>query len=169
MRLDLEALDSSPFDTIVFSEFTGLKWYQCANWEFGESHGGSISATAITGGEDAVFPRVTRTENTNGVKRYRKIFGKNVGYENWAEFYVDIIQNANSSFSRDHTAIAAGTADDDMSTKPADLSFSTLRAGPFSCDVGGVFAVWIRQELYAGGVNPKRGQDITVSIQVIEE
>jgi len=169
MKLDIEPLDTALFDIVTFAEFTGLKWYQCTNWAFGPSHGGVISATAITGGEDAVFPRVTRTENTNGVKRYRKIFGKNVGYENWAEFYVDIIQNANSSFSRDHTAIAAGTADDDMSTKPADLSFSTLRAGPFSCDVGGSFGVWLRQELYAGWSNPKRGQNITVSIQVIEE
>ena len=39
MRCDVDPCDVSPIDLPVFAEFTGLKWYQCENWDFGASHG----------------------------------------------------------------------------------------------------------------------------------
>ncbi len=169
MRCDVDPCDTSPSDIPVFAEFAGLKWYQCENWDFGPSHGGGPSAVAINGGKDSIFPRVTRAENTDGVKRYRKVFGKNVGVSDWNEFYVNVIQNANQSFSRDHTAIVKGTLTDDMFDKPNDAAFSSTQAGLFTCAVGDYFALWIRQELYAGGTNPQRGQDIVIQIELMED
>ena len=169
MRCDVDPCDLSPSDIPLFAEFTGLKWYQCENWEFGVDHGGSYSDVAINGGKDSVFPRVTRSQNEDGVKRYRKVFGKNVGSSDWNEFYVNIIQNATSQFARDSIAIVAGTATDDMYDKPNDAAFSSTQAGPFTCTVGDYFAIWLKQELYAGGENPARGQDITIQIQLMED
>ena len=169
MRLDIDPLDTSPFDTPVFAEFTGLKWYQCVTWDIGVDHGGGPSDVVITGGKDSIFPRVTRIQNEDGVKRYRKIFGRNVGSSNWDEFYVNIIQNASLTFTRDRTAIAPGTLTDDMFDKPNDIDFSETQAGPYTCMTGDYFALWIRQELYAGGTNPQRGENIQIQIQLMEE
>jgi len=169
MRFDIDPLDTAGYDLPVFAEFTGLKWYQCTNWDFGPSHGGGVSATVITGGKDSIFPRVTRTQNEDGVKRYRKVFGRNVGSSNWDEFNVIVTKNASATFSRDRTAIAPGTLTDDMFDKPNDDAFSESIAGPFTAAVNDYFALWIRQELYAGGTNPKRGQDIQIQIELMED
>jgi len=168
MRCDIDPCDVSPVDLQVFADFTGLKWFQCENWDFGTDHGGGYSTVVINGGQDAIFPRVTRAQNADGVKRYRKVFGKNVGQSDWNEFYINIIKNANQSFARDHTAIAKGTLTDDMFDKPNDAAFSS-RAGPYTCQVGEYFALWIRQELYAGGTNPQRGQGIIIQIELQED
>ena len=99
MRCDVDPCDVSPIDLPVFAEFTGLKWYQCENWDFGASHGGGPSAVAINGGKDSIFPRVARAENTDGIKRYRKVFGKNVGFNSLLRRNFSFIGDCASKFA----------------------------------------------------------------------
>ena len=64
---------------------TALKWYQCATFNPGDSHGGDIDLTheITTGIPNNVFPNVTDAERVAGAVHYAKIFFRN---ENAADY-----------------------------------------------------------------------------------
>lgn len=61
-----------------------IKWYQCAIWTEGDTHGGDISAVEITSGADQnIFDDVNDTERAAGDIDYRKIYIKNLNVDTW--------------------------------------------------------------------------------------
>lgn len=62
-----------------------IKWYQCATWNEGDSHGGDIdTGNEITSGVDQnIFDDVTNDERVAGDTDYRKIYIRNENADSW--------------------------------------------------------------------------------------
>lgn len=170
MLPDLDISDINLPDIFLSGELAGLEIYRCAVWDVGDTHGGIISDVQITDGKDAVFQRVSREDNRNGVTNYYKTFWKNGSGSSWPDVRAVVEVNATISFPRESVSIAIGTAGDDMSNKPNDSAFGMMSDTVSSLSSGDAIPVWIRQVISGspGGEMPDRGQDVQISI-VLQE
>lgn len=86
-----------------------IKWYQCATWAEGDTHGGDIdTGNEITSGADQnVFDDVSNAERVAGDTEYRKIYIRNENADTWnaVKAWIDTFTAA----SNDEITIKLGT------------------------------------------------------------
>lgn len=142
MKFDLGQFDLEGFDQTLITSVSGLILLKCANWAEGTSHGGTIGTIEVS----TLFDDITEAENVAGSTDYRKAFIKATGSDVLTKTYTPVLVNPPESISgRITLTIAAGTADDTMTTKPADESFDAS----LLCDIysGESQPVWIKRTI----------------------
>ena len=135
-----------------------IKYYRCANWDEGDTHGGDIDLTEeITDGDQSVFDDVDNDERVAGDVEYRKIYVRNENADTWTNVKAWI----NSQTPASNSVIAINANDATNSDTQATAKNYTYYE-PDSIDhadaqtIGDLaqneyHAIWIRRTITAGG------------------
>jgi hypothetical protein len=164
MKFDLGQFDLEGFDQTLITSVSGLILLKCANWTEGTSHGGTIGTIEVA----SLFDDITEAENVAGLTDYRKAFIKATESDVLTKTYTPVLVNPPESISgRITLTIAAGTADDTMTTKPADESFDTS----LLCDIytGESQPVWIKRTITGTETLPAYLRGVQISLMVSGE
>ena len=134
-----------------------IKFYQCATWAEGASHGGDISATEITTGVDQnIFDDVSNAERVSGDTEYRKIYIKNTNADTWnaVKAWIDAftpatndeitIKLGTNAGVQSEEGVAAGYVSPDSKSHGDVLSVGNLAQDAYQ-------SVWIKRIVSAAG------------------
>lgn len=135
-----------------------IKFYQCATWTEGSTHGGAIdTGNEITSGADEnVFDDVSNAERLAGDTEYRKIFIRNESpNDTWegVKCWIDTFTPA----TNDEITIASGTSSDVQTTATGYSYVSpdskthgdVITLGNIAQD--GSMSIWIKRVVTASG------------------
>lgn len=164
MKFDSGKYDLEGFDQSLITSISGLQLIKCANWTEGSTHGGAIGTIEVA----SLFDDITEAQNIAGMTDYRKAFIKATESDVLTKTYTPVLVNPPESISSRITlTIAAGTADDTMTTKPADESFDTS----LLCDIytGESQPVWIKRTITGTETLPAYLRGVQISLMVSGE
>lgn len=139
-------------------DIANLKFYRCATWAEGDSHGGDIdTGNEITSGQDQnIFDDVADAERAAGAVEYRKIFVRNENVDTWEGVKAWIA--AFTPAANDEIAIKLGTNAGVQSVEGVAAGYVSPNAKDHAdvLDIGDLAAnayqaIWIRRTVTAGG------------------
>jgi len=159
MKLYFDNAESGSIDS------SKLKFYKCATWTEGESHGGDIDLRSPLASGD-IFDDVSDSERNDGDVEYRKIFIRN---ENLAVLYnTRVWISQNTPASDDEIYICASGTNSDTQQDASKYNYISPSGYSDGYDLGALGPheyrpIWIRRVVTAGGEGYKDNSfEITV-------
>ncbi len=139
-------------------DVNSIKFYQCAVWAEGETHGGDIDTgnEIVSGADQNIFDDVSDAERVAGDTEYRKIYIRNENADTWQAvkaWIAAFTPAANDEISikpgtpagvRSVEGVAAGYVSPNAKGHADALAIGDL--GQNACQ-----AIWIRRVVTAGG------------------
>lgn len=138
-----------------------IKWYRCATWTEGDTHGGDIDLTSeiISGADQNIFDDVSNAERETGDVEYRKIFIRNENADTWNGVISWISSGQDSSNNDVHIGIALGTDAGTKTDEGTGLTYvqPTAKADGNALSIGNLAqneyqAIWIRRTVDASAL-----------------